>query len=324
MYEEKREHLSGRLQEREKTRLADIERKKVDKENKFALNEKAAYFSDTFTKAKQQIEKKLSDTDSLNKDDLRDHFDDITRDFQLLQKILADSTMFLPLYNVKAAQDSLKNLQETIQEMQNIYLPKKKFVFKSKKKCNEKAKDCVDFPKEAQLRTIVMVKELDFGFRGYSNETLIKEPGEVTGKDIGLYSLKSCTVRIFGSPSTVHITDSNNCTILIGPVSTSVFIENCSNCNFVIACQQARIHSTFESNFYLHVTSKAIIEDCKDVGLAPYNWQYPNIDEHFAMANIDKNVNNWNDINDFNWLVANVQSPNWSVIAEEERVKTWI
>ena len=66
------------------------------------------------------------------------------------------------------------------------------------------------------------------------------------------------TVNILGSPATLHATNMDNVTVLCGPVRTSIFVENCTNCNFVVACQQLRIHTTKQSNFYLHVTSKVI------------------------------------------------------------------
>lgn len=71
--------------------------------------------------------------------------------------------------------------------------------------------------------------------------------------------------------------------VLCGPVSSSVFIEECCNCIFVVACQQLRVHSSSSSSFYVHVTSRAIIEDCRQVTFAPYKWSYPNIDAHYEV-----------------------------------------
>ena len=41
------------------------------------------------------------------------------------------------------------------------------------------------------------------------------------------------------------------------------------------------------------------------------------------MSGLDKTKNNWNKIDDFNWLSANEPSPNWKVIEESNRVKSW-
>ena len=72
--------------------------------------------------------------------------------------------------------------------------------------------------------------------------------------------------------------------ILCGPVSSSVFIEDCKDCTFVVACQQLRVHGTVQSLFYLHVTSRAIIEDCRQVSFAPYNLTYPELEQHFKVV----------------------------------------
>ena len=105
--------------------------------------------------------------------------------------------------------------------------------------------------------------------------------------------------------------------------SRSIFIRECVNCVFVLACQQLRIHSTTKSHFYIHVTSKAIIEDCDTVKFAPYNWTYPSLEKHYESTALARNRNNWDKIDDFNWLAADVQSPNWSILYESERVAIW-
>ena len=95
---------------------------------------------------------------------------------------------------------------------------------------------------------------------------LIEVPSkEIEARDVIMNKLRNETVlgkivvRILGSPGTLHITNMDNVTVLCGPVRTSIFVENCINCDFVVACQQLRIHTTRQSNFYLHVTSKVII-----------------------------------------------------------------
>lgn len=47
------------------------------------------------------------------------------------------------------------------------------------------------------------------------------------------------------------------------------------------------------------------------------------MDDHFQKSGLDKSSNNWDQVDDFNWLVADVPSPNWSVIPESERRDKW-
>lgn len=53
-----------------------------------------------------------------------------------------------------------------------------------------------------------------------------------------------------------------------------------------------------------------------------------NTDSHIhicilQISGLDKTKNNWNKIDDFNWLSVNEHSPNWKVIEESKRVKNW-
>ena len=84
-----------------------------------------------------------------------------------------------------------------------------------------------------------------------------------------------------------------------------------------------RIHSTTSTNFYIHVTSKAIIEDCQKVCFAPYNLKYSVIDEHYKTSGLDKSRNNWNEVDDFNWLASDSHSPNWSMLPDKDQIKEW-
>lgn len=136
---------------------------------------------------------------------------------------------------------------------------------------------------------------------------------ELRGQDVNLSGLESCEVRLCGPPSTLHMSRMEHCTwvavtmqysthlimlaqvwrqllllvlcsVLCSPVSSSVFVEDCKHCVFVVACQQLRVHSTVHSQFYLHVTSRAIIEDCKGISIAPYAWPHPQLNEHFEVS----------------------------------------
>eukprot|EP00041_Stephanoeca_diplocostata_P013887 m.248229 g.248229 ORF g.248229 m.248229 type:complete len:172 (+) comp19501_c0_seq45:138-653(+) len=86
---------------------------------------------------------------------------------------------------------------------------------------------------------------------------------EVSGKDVEISSLRNCTVEIAGQPNALHMRDLKSCKVCIGPVSRSLLLHECTGCEFHIACQQLRIHTSTATDFHIHVTSKAIIEDCR-------------------------------------------------------------
>ncbi|GIX73596.1 tubulin-specific chaperone C [Caerostris extrusa] len=320
-----RKEVVDKLVQRSEARVAEMERKKYEKDNRTSVYEQTDYFNVTFNYQKQQIESKLLNAQNVGKSNLISYFDDIVRDFQELQKFLSDSTLFLPTYDIKKGQEMLKALQDDIQAAQNDLIPKKKFAFKNKKKLPNGIKAPTCFEK-IQLNSVSepmsMVKLYKCGFKDISNQNLIKFREEIEKQDVGLHHLKNCTVYLYGAPSTIFISGLIDCQIFAGPVSTSVFIENCRGCTFVFACQQLRVHSCIDCYFYLHVTSRTIIEDCKELYFAPYNWTYDGQEEDFVSSGIDKTNNNWDCIDDFNWLVIGTPSPNWSLL-DEEKYQAW-
>ena len=150
-----------------------------------------------------------------------------------------------------------------------------------------------------------------------------KRADELHQRDVLLTQLSNCTIKLYGNPNTLRLTKARGCTLLCGPVSTSVFLEDCSDCVLAVACQQLRVHTTKDTRVFLLVTSRAIVEDCTGIQFAPYTWSYPGIDKDFEGSGLDRSKNNWNDVDDFNWLARDVASPNWSILPEEERRIQW-
>jgi len=126
-------------------------------------------------------------------------------------------------------------------------------------------------------------------------------------------------VQVRGGPSTLHVTEMRDSTLLVGPTATSVFLEGCSGCLVAVSCQQMRIHSTSDTSVYLHTTARAVIEDCNTMRFAPYTWTYPGIEQDYLSTGLDRAVNNWRQVGDFNWLATDVPSPHWSLLEEGER-----
>ena len=127
-----------RLDKRNEERLAAIERRKADKKSNEQPTETIEYIKSTFAKEKGAIEEQLGKRAELieagNKMKAVEFFDCLSDKCQKLQKFLADSTMFLPSRDIQVSQDSLKVLQQEINEKREEYIPKKKFAFKARKK----------------------------------------------------------------------------------------------------------------------------------------------------------------------------------------------
>ena len=326
---QKKLNVTERLQRRNDVREADILKRRTVKNDKSASHENTGFFIENFTRTKIELERKLDDDDgadasSTSKADQLVYCDSISSDIQKLQKFLTDSTLFLPTFEVQKAQETINKLQSSVQKKRELLVPRKKFVFKSKKKqATEKQPTNAEVTLAKPTEALRDIELYECSFQDLSSETLTKEAVEVNQKDVALSTLTDCTIKLYGSPGAIHVSALRNCRVFSGPVSGSVFIEGCKDCIFVLPCQQLRVHATYDSQFYLHVTSRAIIEDSSRVVFAPYNWRYEGLDEHYVMSGLSKARNSYDTVDDFNWLAADVHSPNWSVLDEDKRVECW-
>jgi len=312
----------------------DLDRKakiKTLKEEKEASSpDQAKSFNETFEEHIKQIEEKIKflDQGCVEQKALPDYLDKVTKDIQNLNRYLSVSTPFLTTYTVRKSMKTIEDLEVKIKQSEAELLPKKKFGFKARKtKVSEKVEKKPDVEKADQVDSSINQRfsfaSKSIGFSDTKSEKLRLDREEILKQDVELKNLENCTIHLFGNPSTIHISNVSNCTILSGPVSTSVFVDNCQDCVFVIACQQLRIHSTTNCKFYIHVTSRAIIEDSTQVEFAPYNFKYDEITKDFEISGLNISENHWNLIDDFNWLASDVSSPNWREIKEEARIQSW-
>jgi len=308
--------IREKLERRHKERLQSMEmRRQARVKEKLASGESATIFLEDFNKAKREIILTLNSLDqSQSKADVATQFDQITKKIQTLQKYVSDSALFLPSYDMRRAQEISAEMRSDINKKREELLPKKKFAFKSRQKLraltnNEGVTEIDNVPAmENNLLKNVL------GFSDISGETLTLTFEECNEKDINLSNLADCVVYIYGYPSAVRIQNVISTEIFCGPVSRSIFVFECFDCLFHLACQQLRIHSTINTKFFIHVTSKAIIEDSEEVGFGCYCWNYPFLEDHFAAAGLDMEKNNWKDVDDFNWLKLDEKSPNWYMI----------
>uniref|UniRef100_A0A3Q3A6H1 Tubulin-specific chaperone C n=1 Tax=Kryptolebias marmoratus TaxID=37003 RepID=A0A3Q3A6H1_KRYMA len=319
--------VQERLQRRNQARLEDAERRKEAKQSRSVAEERTEYFFSTFNSERASIEEVLSGCSGADRAAVTQKLEEATVKTAELQKFLNDNMFVLNQYQLKTSQAALQKLQASIAETREEALPKKKFAFRARTKAADKApvqvtatpppadsgSDRADGPPASE----------QCGFSNVNNELLTKTAEEIQNRDVLLTHLTNCKVRLFGSPSTLHLKHIDGCEILCGPVATSVFVDRCRNSVLAFPCQQLRTHNTTDTRVYLHVTSRAIIEDCSGVSFAPFSWSYSGIEEDFTVSGLDRDRNNWSQVDDFNWLAAGLPSPNWTVIPEEDRKNTW-
>ncbi|XP_051959318.1 tubulin-specific chaperone C [Xyrauchen texanus] len=317
-----------RVLRRDQARLEEVERRRNVKESQTVTEENSDIFMSTFNAEKAALDEMISSCDHRDRDKALKTLEEATIKIQQLQKFLNDSIMFLTQYKLRQAQASMQELQSSLAERREAFLPKKKFAFRSKNTCKQPAPNREPTKKSVSdvVGTVVVDAAIPVeqcGFSNVDNQVLIKQAEEIQQQDVLLTQLTNCKVRLYGCPSTLHIKNVRSCEILCGPVSSSVFVDQCSDSTLVFPCQQLRTHNTTATQIYLHVTSRAIVEDCHGVRFAPFTWTYPGIHDHFKVSGLDPDRNNWTLVDDFNWLAAGTHSPNWTVIPETERTSNW-
>lgn len=305
----------------------DRERKLVIEKNQRARQDKSEvegvdYFDAIFEKKAFELENRIDMLESTNDTTaLQDVFTSISNELKELQNYFSSSTIFLSDHKIKTCQNTLNQLLMKCDEKKAISLPKKKFGFKNKAAKVESTGDEVNVV-SAEIEKLPR-KEFEWTDSQKSNVILEYENEAVNEKDLTFKEIENCVVIIRGHAGSLQMSKIKNCLVLCGPVARSIFADNCENCTFAFTCQQLRLHSSLACNIYIRVTSRAIIEDCKDIKFAPSAYAYENYDDHMDAAGLDKSINNWMNVGDFNWLSIDKPSPNWNQIDEGSRILDW-
>uniref|UniRef100_A0A8C5K4B6 Tubulin-specific chaperone C n=1 Tax=Jaculus jaculus TaxID=51337 RepID=A0A8C5K4B6_JACJA len=316
-----------RLQRREQERQLGVEKRKQERQSQAVAEEKSDFFASAFARERAAVEELLRGGPG----ESAERLEEAASRLQGLRKLLNDSVVFLAPYDLRQGQEALAQLQATLADRRHELQPKKRFAFKTRRKETAvlSPADQASGPPAAapspgpSPEAGTLASSWACGFSNLQSQVLEKGAEELRQRDILLTDLSDCTVRLYGNPNTLRLARALRCKVLCGPVSTSVFLEDCSDCVLAVACQQLRVHTTRDTRVFLQVTCRAIVEDCRGIQFAPYTWSYPGMDEDFQGSGLDRNKNNWNDVDDFNWLARGVPSPNWSILPEEEREIQW-
>lgn len=315
----RKDYLLERLNKRNKDRQNYLDVKLEQRSKESALNEGVDYFAQAFGERACEIEQRIStlqlDSGDAPLPDLSKLFGDITLQIQELQNYLTASTMFLSDFKIKSCQNALNALTSACDEARQRLMPKKKFGFSGKKTLVKQklppALSKVDgTPKTAPCSSFTWT------IANRSNAHIVLSAEQVNGKDITISNLHKCLVELQGHAGSVQISNANQCTLLCGPVSRSFFAEQLNRCTVAIACQQLRLHSSQSTRIYLHVTCRAIIEDCRQIEIDVYNYDYAELESDYEQSGLNKSQNNYTDVADFNWLSPDVHSPNWQLLKD--------
>ncbi|KAH7520587.1 hypothetical protein FEM48_Zijuj08G0160900 [Ziziphus jujuba var. spinosa] len=328
--QKKHASMLERLANRHQTRLDNsLTRRSADSDSSSSPLESTSSFLSHFADSKRSIEEKLAQcrlTPTSDSAEVKTRLDCISSSISNLEKLVAEKSYFLPSYEVRSSLKTISDLKQSLDILNAELIPRKKFSFRNKAAKKEQVidpkKDTVK-EKEVEIRkpekTAFAIPESP-GFRNKTGELLVSQ---FKGSEIGEFTisdLDSCEVRLLGCVRALFIHRLRKCRIYVGPVMGSILIDGVEECVFVMASHQIRIHNAKASDFYLRVRSRPIIEDSSSVRFAPYCLSYEGIDRDLKEASLDEETGNWANVDDFRWLRA-VQSPNWSVLPEAERVR---
>jgi len=290
------------------------------------INEKVVEFYSSLDPQLIEIQELLDRAGQLDKTLVPAHLDQTLIKMNAAQKYITDSALFLPPYDMKNAQRSINEANNKFQDLQTEILPKKKFGFKSNRQKNkpevaavviDDAAAVTDSAGDIAAQASTIKIDSGLSVTDKKNATIELTPDQASCADVNLANLENCSVHIRGTPSTLHIANIKDCRILCGPVSSSVFIEGCRQSKLVLSSQQLRIHSTRDTDFYIHVTAKAVIEDSQELRFGPNPLLDETPTEIWTASGLDKNINHWDKVGDFNWLAADRPSPNWSLLDQQ-------
>eukprot|EP01135_Chromosphaera_perkinsii_P002365 Nk52_evm19s222 gene=Nk52_evmTU19s222 len=275
-----------------------------------------AHFKEDAAAWQSEVDKAM--TLGLSKPQLVDLFDNFSVKLKDMERKLSSMSIGLAAYDMKNCVVDLKKMEQHLAAERAKALPPKKFGFKGRVRGEKKM---VKEPKMAaagesnDVRSVVESATVEQpGLRSLAGEVVVLEAKDAEGCDFVLSGLSKCVVIIPSSSTALQLSSLRECVVMAGPSAGSVFIEDCSKCQLYIACHQLRVHSTFDSDIYLHVTSNPIIEDCDGLHFGEYNYSYSNVDSDFDKASLDRSRNFWDKVNDFKWLKAHTKSPHWNII----------
>lgn len=318
-----KDKITDLLEKRNRERIINLDSKHEQSKKNAADGEDHEYFLNTFKDHVKQIEDGVADLQAGDSSKLNNQISQLQGNIQNLQNYLTSSTLFLSNYTIKACQATINDLKSSLDASKARLVVKKKFGFRSKVEPAPAAALTAQKEEPPTKKKVTVPSHINWTVQNRTGEEITLTGEAVHHQDITMSNMVNCIIRIVGYPGSLQFSRFTNCIVVSGPVSRSVFADNCSGTKLSFGCQQLRLHSSTRMDIYMHVTSRAIIEDCTEIRVAPNMLRYEGIDADFVEAGLDAEKNNWDNVADFNWLSTDVQSPNWSIMDGSHRIADW-
>jgi len=154
----------------------------------------------------------------------------------------------------------------------------------------------------------------DFRFENKSEESLIREPGQISPYDFSIDTLDKCVVHLLDKIAQVTVDRATNSRLHFGPTEGSIFLRDCENCVVTASCAQLRLKNCKRLWIFLYCNSDPAIEYSSELVFGPYNFSYPLQDTHFAAAKLNPSNDKWSQVFDFN----KTDEEHWRLMRPEE------
>ncbi|UJR08838.1 hypothetical protein I4U23_013092 [Adineta vaga] len=318
--DERKQRKLAQMTRRDEERKIDLQNKQDERQSGTSTNVGRKFFDQEYPQMKSEIEDLFSNL-SINKDE--NAIQDIADRLQKMEKFITEHVDILRSRDIANAQSDVMKLRTQLNSLQVDSLSSTHRIdFAKTHEENPKQEQEVDSSNSVSPSSNLIVSSNTINISNKNNELIRLESSDLDGKDVAIENLKQCEIFLKGIPSSLQIKNLHACILIVGPCSRSVLIDQCRQCEFALACQQLRVHTSTECDFYVHITAQPIIEDCNNLRFAPYNVEYKLKDKHVKESGLLWTKDYWNDVRDFNHMIPGMPSPNWEIIAEEER-KEW-
>jgi hypothetical protein len=253
-----------------------------------------------------------------------------------LHNYVAGASTFLPTQLREKFVKSIAEHETKLTEQRERLMPRKKFGFKNRSKVGKvpavvtgeaasmSSSSAPALPTGGGVAHIPKADTFQApagcqGFRDQTGATLVRATGEGMAGDFALQNLTGCEVQLLSASTALWIRGLKDCKVFAVPVKGSIYVTECEGCTLYLGARQLRIHTSKRVDFYVHASSHPILEHCTALRFAPYPSLPTKLEGAFATAGLTKEQNEWQLVDDFDWLKA-THSPNWAVLPEHERL----
>jgi len=266
-------------------------------------------FWHNFNTEKNEIEKELKETVSTKLEDIQN----LENRVRSLSASITPATSWLSAFDVKRATREAKEIDDKISLIKKKIAPRKKFGFSKRinttNSGSRQHKDTEENKKSDILQKLMSERV------GFFHQKDVVLCWEQSSTQVHLEELEDCIIFIPCNLTGLRMRSLKRCFVFACCVEGPAYVQDVSESQIRLVSRQLRIHNTTKTDFYVHLSTGPIIEDCHTLHFAKYalswssqNWQ--------STINLPLKTDAWSHVSDFKWLRPEA-SPNWSLLSDD-------